>query len=395
MESSCRHFTGYKPCQYSEGGRACNSQCPQRDIVVQNILLIHLGALGSVVRSTAMLSLIRKKYPGAAIHWVTQAPAHELLLGHPLIDHVYTTSNEDLLRAQAFDFDVSLCVDKSLTSSAIVRLLRARKRFGFYADPVTGSILPQNPEARELWEIGLDDSKKFYKNEKSELQLQVEALNLGSSHEAHYCLPLTESEKLKARERRQNWTLISTQPIIGLNTGCSATLPAKKWSVPFQQELIDALFYEGYFNLVLLGGGADDQARNLEIGKNRAVFQSPTSLGLRDGLVSVEACDIVISGDSLGMHLALARQKFVVAWFGPTCAHEIDLFGRGVALKSSLPCSPCWKKSCDQVKMCYDSFQTEQVLQAIKAGETWFKNQPPFSSIKPHFSETSFSPSPL
>jgi heptosyltransferase-2 len=338
-----------------------------------------------------MLGLIRKKYPGAALHWVTQAPAEELLKGHPFIDHVYTTSHEDLLRAQAFDFEVSLCVDKSLTSSAIAKLLAARTRFGFYADPITGSILPQNPEAQELWEIGLDDKKKFYENKKSELQLQIEALKLGPSPSAEYSLPLTVKENLRARERRHLWTQVSNQPVIGINTGCSATLPAKKWSVAFHQELLDALQKKGYKNLVLLGGGVEDQNRNLEIGRNRDVTQSPTALGLRDGLISVEACDIVISGDSLGMHLAIARQKFVIAWFGPTCAHEIDLFGRGVALKSALPCSPCWKKSCDQIKMCYDSFQTEQVLEAIKAGETWFKNQPPSSSIKPPFSETSSS----
>ena len=42
--------------------------------------------------------------------------------------------------------------------------------------------------------------------------------------------------------------------------------------------------------------------------------------------VTVAACDMVVSGDTLGMHMAIARGKFVVAWFGLSCAQEIDLF---------------------------------------------------------------------
>ena len=43
----------------------------------------------------------------------------------------------------------------------------------------------------------------------------------------------------------------------------------------------------------------------------------------------MNACDIVVSGDSLGMHMAIGLKKWVVAWFGPTCHQEIDLYDRG------------------------------------------------------------------
>ena len=71
-------------------------------------------------------------------------------------------------------------------------------------------------------------------------------------------------------------------------------------------------------------------------------------------MMSVAACDMVISGDSLGLHMGIAMKKWCVAWFGPTCDQEIELYDRGVKVLANAPCSPCWKRVCDRKPMCYD-----------------------------------------
>ena len=72
----CRHFNGYKPCGKHE---LCDNLCPSMDIPVARILIVHLEALGAVVRSTSLLAAIKRQYPSSHITWVTQAPAHHLL----------------------------------------------------------------------------------------------------------------------------------------------------------------------------------------------------------------------------------------------------------------------------------------------------------------------------
>jgi heptosyltransferase-2 len=141
----------------------------------------------------------------------------------------------------------------------------------------------------------------------------------------------------------------------------------------------------GFENIVLLGG-PEDTERNFQIGKDFEISQSPTRLGLKDGHVSVQACDLIVTGDSLGMHMAIARKKYVVAWFGPTCAHEIDLYDRGVALIAKVECSPCWKKSCDKINMCYDQIKIEEVIAAIHKGVLWHQENQ-ISLFKPHILE--------
>ncbi|MEK6555991.1 MAG: hypothetical protein AABZ31_12170, partial [Bdellovibrionota bacterium] len=91
----------------------------------------------------------------------------------------------------------------------------------------------------------------------------------------------------------------------------------------------------------------------------------------------------------LGLHMAIAAQKWTLAWFGPTCAHEIDLFDRGVHIMTQATCSPCWKRSCDKTPMCYDQVLTKDILQGVLKGIDWLT-----SSTKPHSSATSYSPHP-
>jgi heptosyltransferase-2 len=86
-------------------------------------------------------------------------------------------------------------------------------------------------------------------------------------------------------------------------------------------------------------------------------------------MISMDACDVVVSGDSLGMHMAIALKKWTVAWFGPTCAHEIDLYDRGVHVLTAAPCSPCWKRSCNRTPMCYDRVSTTDIIQGVRAGQ--------------------------
>lgn len=358
----CRYFNGYKPCGKSE---ICDSLCPHMSVPSVRILLIHLEALGAVMRSTALLPAIRRKYPGAHITWVTQKPAHLLLAENPMIDRVLTTEANDLLKLSALDFDIALVIDKGQKSAGVLRLTRADLVYGFTVDPRSGAVIPATEAADELWEIGLSNRRKFFENTKTETQLAHEALELGPWLRDEYVLRLNEAERALAAERHALWTS-NGAPLIGLNTGCSGVIPYKKLTIEKHRELIGELSRLG-MNVVLLGG-REDAERNERIGYGLPVAQSPTGLGLRDGIASVAACDIVVTGDSLGMHLAVALQKWTVAWFGPTCAHEIDLYDRGVRVLSAASCGPCWKRSCSRPTMCYDLVSIDEIVKGVQVG---------------------------
>ncbi len=387
-EVHCRHFNGYKPCAKNT---LCDSTCPSRSLVGERILIVHLEALGAVLRSTSLLSAVRRKYPSAHITWITKAPAQLLLQNLSEIDRVLTLSGEDILKLSVLEFDLALVIDKSLVASGLLQTCRVREVRGFAAGRNHGEIVPANSEAGELWEIGLSDRKKFFENKKSEQQLVHESLALGAYLRDDYVVNLTAQEESLAKTRRELWRK-GLSPILGINTGCSPTLPNKKLSIDGHRKLIQQILRHPLLGtgLVVLIGGPEDSERNREIARDLPVILSPTERGLRDGLASVAACDLIFSGDSLGMHMAIGLKKWVVAWFGPSCEQEIELYGRGRKILTQAGCSPCWKRDCSETKMCYDQVDFGRVTQALEEGLQWLT-----LSSKPRSPETSFSPSPF
>lgn len=355
----CRHFNGYKPCGLET---KCSDECVHYQVSGVNILIVHLGALGAVLRATSILKPIRRKYNNATITWVTDAPGHKLLEGNPMIDKVISSSPEGLLEAQASEYDIVFCVDKSRKATGIIESVKYDTLFGFSTDG-GGKIIPANQEARELWELGLDDNKKFFINKKPETQLMTEALALDYQRDP-YILFLGPDEMDLSFQRRSSWSDYGTKKVIGINTGCSNFLPYKKMSIEKNVELVRAIHQNFDVSVVLLGG-PEDTERNQKIAEQCDAIASPTTKGIRDGLSSVAACDLVFSGDSLGMHMAIALRKKTIAWFGSTCAHEIDLFDRGEKILAKVPCGPCWKRSCDRQEMCHENVSLKSILQAV------------------------------
>lgn len=373
MMVKCRHFNGYKPCVFSEGSSAnCVASCANYSEIHSSILIVHLGALGAVLRATAILPAIKRKYPKSMITWITDAPAHNLLKNNPYLDRIMTTSSEDILSLSALKFDVAFVVDKSLKAAGILAHTKADFIYGFVADERTGAILPASFEAEELWQVGLDDSLKFFKNKKSELQLMVEALALGEYRRDRYVVKFSDDEEKIIQQKKRQWSDNGMKTVVGINTGCAGVIPYKKLSVEKQRELVRLLSSK---YVVVLLGGPEDSERNQQIATGLEVIQSATNLGLRDGLTSVAACDVVLTGDSLGMHMSIAVAQYTVAWFGPTCAHEIDFFDRGEAVLADVSCGPCWKRSCANSVMCYDQVSTEKLLKAIERGVNFVLNE--------------------
>jgi heptosyltransferase II len=360
----------------------CDQGCTHLDIPRTRIVMVHLEALGAVLRSTALLPAIKRKFPSSHITWVTKAPAHNLLQNNPLVDRILNLDAEGVLALELLEFDIGFCLDKSLAACGLVQKADPDLIYGFRVDRSTGAILPATPAANELWELGLNNHKKFFVNKKPETQLAAEALELNYRRDT-YSFYFTANESSEIQKRRARWG----EPVIGLNTGCNSTIAAKKLTVAAHKELVRKLSNLG--QVVLLGGGPEDEQRNSEIAKGSAAVESSCRAGLRDGMISVAACDIVVSGDSLGLHMAVALQKWVVAWFGPTCEQEIDLFGRGVKIQTQAKCSPCWLRECSRDPMCYDQVSLDEIVGGVAKGLAWLT-----SSYKPPISEISSSPSP-
>jgi ADP-heptose:LPS heptosyltransferase len=345
----CGHFTGYKPCF---PGRRCGEDCADFDPIGTKILIVNLDAMGNVLVTTSILAAIKRKYPSSHITWITLKNAAPLLANNPFVDAVYLWEPESWLVLQHMAFDVAFNVDKSRRSGAFIASVAAGEKLGFGLHP-NGCIVPLNEEAEENYALGLDDHIKFHVNKKTVQQIQCEQFRLEYRRDP-YVLELTEEEMAFCADYKGRVGIRGGETVVGFNTGCSELYPNKKLTIDQHVRLIRALSGDPKVKLVLVGG-SEDTDRNVEIARivGGAVINTPTAEGLRRGLCYENICDVVVTGDSFGMHAAIGLKKFVVAWFGVTCPDEIDLYDRGIKLvPAGLECSPCWKRECPRDLEC-------------------------------------------
>ncbi len=356
---ACKHFTGYKPCFPSTN---CVEECVRLDPIGTKILIVNLDAMGNVLVTTTILSAIKRKYPQSHITWITLRNAAPLLGNNPLIDRVFLWEPESWLILRHIEFDVVMNADKSQRSCALALELNAREKLGFGLNG-DGVIVPLNPEAEENYRLGLDDHLKFRVNTKTVSQLQCEQFKLEYCRD-EYVLRLTSEEETFCRAFKDEAGLAGCKLIVGLNTGCSELYPNKKLSVGQHVLLIERLADLAGVRCVLLGG-PEDILRNAEIARKvgKKVVNTPATEGVRRGICYVNICDLVVSGDSFGMHIAIGLKKHVIAWFGVSCWSEVDLFDRGVKLiPQGLECSPCWKRSCPYNLECIQMVDLDAIV---------------------------------
>ncbi len=360
----CRLFTGYKPCVPFKLCEGCQDRLP----LGTRILVINLDALGTVLATTAQLPALKRRYPHSHITWITRSNALSLLANNPYIDHLVEWNDENRLILAQQRFELALNADKSRPAAAFINVIQAEAKRGFGLNQ-HGAIVPLNAGAEYGYRLGVDDHFKFRVNKRSGNDILAEAWEIAYQRD-EYVLQLSATELAAGERWRRELGLEQAALVIGFNTGCSELFTLKKLAVETQAQAIQQIAAMLPDARIILLGGREDTERNQKIVEltNGIGIPTPTTLGLRTGLVLENLADIVVSGDSLGMHVAIALKKYVVAWFGLSCAAEIDLYDRGLKIIRDLHCAPCWKKVCDQPHgpICVTKFKPEWIVEAVR-----------------------------
>jgi len=362
-KADCLWFTGYKPCKFK---RSCDN-CPNYEKPASRIAVVSLEAMGAVLRSTCLLPAIKRKYPNSHITWITYSQSRPLLDQNELIDRMICVSDKTASLINHLKFDVLFGVDKSLEAGSLVEQIKSDEKYGFGLDH-NGSIRPLTKAADYQFAVGLDDQLKFFDNEKPETQQLTESMELVWERDP-YVFQFSKEEQSEVN-RRKDKLKGSSKGVIGYNTGCSLLYPNKKLTVKKSIELIKSWRTAFPEHKIALLVGPEDSQRHEEIfavfENDPMVVDTPTKGGLRSGIMWVDCCDLVFSGCSLGMHIAISLKKKVIAWYGVSCSQEVDLYDRGYKIQSKVSCSPCWKKTCGNDPMCYDRVELAEVIEATE-----------------------------
>ena len=363
QKSLCKKFTGYKPCypDYNCYENGCKDNVP----FGTKILIISLDTMGDVLMKTTHLPAIKRIYPESIVYWVTLKIAAPLLQHNHYIDKVLTYDAESISILNQIEFDVVMNADKSQRSGALLNSVNAKKKLGFGLDK-NGVIIPINKGADYNYNLGMDDHLKFKVNQRTGQDYLAETFELEYKRDEYIFNFTTEELRLIEDYKRDN-RIRDTDKFIGFNTGCSNLYPNKKMSVGQHIYLINKFLSKRKYKIMLLGG-PEDIERNKEIADyfRGRIINSPTNEGVRRSACFESIPQVVITGDSLGMHLAIALKKYVIVWFGVSCWSEIDLYDRGIKIyQEDLFCSPCLKKQCPYDIECIKNLDLNRIISEV------------------------------
>ncbi|MBE0571817.1 MAG: glycosyltransferase family 9 protein [Ignavibacteriaceae bacterium] len=361
LKTNCRFFKGDRPCKpHKEQGVKCDD-CNYYQSISFKILIIKLDAVGDVLRTTSILKPLKKKYPDCYIEWCTRYNSLELFKNNPLVDEVITIEDDALSRIKAEEYDIVINLDTSKFSSAIAANASAKEKFGFVLSK-KGYVEATSDHARQWLEMSaFDDFKKS--NQKSYQQIMYEILNLDLPVE-HPIIHISEKNRAKIAAKDFVKNITSQKPVIGLNVGVGTKWPGKGWSFKSWQELTEKLGTDKY-NLLLLGGPEEIAITNQLKAEYKYLINTGCGNSLLEFAAIVDLCDLVITADTLALHIATALEKKIVALFGPTSANEIELYGKGIKLFSPGGCSCYYRKYCSEDKSCMERITVDMVVDAI------------------------------
>jgi heptosyltransferase II len=323
------------------------------------ILIVKIGAIGDVLRTTSLLPGLTEKYRPVEIDWLTSEVARELLEWNPYLRRVLPWDERD--QSETYDLVIALEDDKDVCRFA--GTLNTEKIIGAYLEK--GKIV-YTPSAwfdmSLISKFGLEQANVLKrKNQKTYQQHMADLLGIKVSP---YVFKLQPDEIESGYKIFRDLGIEKGDRVVGINTGAGKRWPQKSWEISQTIDLIKLIKKElGAVSLIL--GGIDERARNETLARETGMPEAGVH-SLRGFASIIGQCGVLLSSDSLALHFGIALNKRLVVFFGPTSATEIELYGLGEKLASERDCAVCYKKSCERKPNCMDDLSVRSVFEAVK-----------------------------
>jgi len=359
LKLDCRHYRGDRPCAF-----ACRCTCEHYAPMGTRVLIIKVGAVGDVVRTGSILPTLHRVYDPVHVTWISEPSGVNILQHHPLIDCLLTFDAVGMRIAEQQTFDLVLSLDKDPGPAALCERVQAADKRGMGLSP-HGTVYPINAACEPYFELGLDDDLKFHGNTKSYPQLIHEAVAMPYVREP-YRLYCNEATLAATQARFAPWRE-GGAAVVGVNTGAGKVFANKTFTPDKWVEVCRRLLDDGH--VVVLLGGPQEISNNRWIAErlDGRAYVAGNGHTAQQFTAMVDQCDVVVTADTLALHVAIGRDVPVVVLFGPTCEQEIDLFDHGRKIISPCDCRPCYRRACNVSPTCMDRIDIGDVVGAVSA----------------------------
>lgn len=284
-------------------------------------------SLGDVLRATVILWALKEKYQNSHISWVVTNEAEPLLTANPLIDRVLVWDQFVPFQLMREKFDILINLEKIPGVCAVADAIDAWTKYGFRFDSLKGTYDAYEKGVRFINYI---ESKRTDPLRGAWQQVMVEMLGDVEWKGQKYIIGYKPNSPVAFD--------------VGLNYLVGSKWPSKGMPQAAWQELERRLVASGL-----------------------KVSWQQGQKNLHEYMEWIHSCRLLVSSDSLGLHIALAYDRKVVGLFGPTDPSEIYLYEGSTVFRSACGCPemPCWSPRCLTSLNCMNNMDLDLVVAEV------------------------------
>ena len=338
------------------------------------VALIKVRALGDVLRTTALLPGFRRLDPSLKLTWITAKEALPLVSSHPDVSEAVDLNglSRSSWRHRYYDWVVSLDDDRD--SCRLAAELPQNRLSGAYEDQ--NGCLRYTPDLECWFGMGLLRSES---DGGLPLANRLKRENSRAYGEIFYTgltlQPPIERPNLFVPAREEEWAHqwmvgsgLFEKAVVALSTAAGSRWQFKSWGEQQTAQLARRLADDLGLGIIITGGPAEASrnARIVSLANRSHVVAAPTDLSLLSFASLLQQCCVLVTSDSMSMHMGIALQRPVIAFFGPTSDAEVDLFGLGEKIVTPLSCSRCYLANCEVRPHCMESISVGELYDAVK-----------------------------
>lgn len=333
----------------------------------RRILIANAGHLGDIVISTTLFPILRAAYPQASFDFLTNSSARAAIEGHPFLGRVLLLDHWRSSRA-----DCSLLRKVARYYAQIPTFVRSLRKaqydiaidlHAWHPNYILLYWLAGIPIRAGFGRVGyepmLTHKTPFVYDRRHELDLQLDVLRTLGIDEKTFTLgkpslpPITESARLKARERIGNKRYAVLHP--------TASTPTRSWTIEGWSELAHRLIAGGLLPVVTGTGPRDEDTANAIAAKAPGILNLVGKVSWGELAAILEGAETVFAVETAIGHLARALNRPVVALYGGMAdsAHWAPI-GAQVATHTC-SCAPCFNKRGCQNRDCLTNLKVEEI----------------------------------
>lgn len=365
-----------------------------KPIAPNKILLVRFSALGDVIQTLPVLSMLRDSFPDARIGWAIDTELAPMVEGHPALDYVHRCSRKSwsqaLLRlnrwpaairefkafvdeVRAVGYDVAIDAQGLFKTALLPVLAGIPRRIGYKHGREFSSIFYTEQHVRRS---AYFDPAVFHLEHMGELARSIGAADLRYSVEPP-AVPEVARQRISAL---LDHAFESDAPIVVISP--ATQWASKHWPEEYWTELVSRILADTDLNLLFQGAPSDSELTQRIIRGARPELAAGRvadvcgKVPIADMYALYQRAAAAIGPDSAPLHIAGAvGVPVLIGIYGPTGYRRTPPIGspviRLLSSEGQLSCQPCHKRVCPLgTTECMLRIQPGEVFETLRAALT-------------------------